>query len=327
VFRVLKPGLETCIQDYPGRVGGLRFAFPRSGPMDDWSFRLANVLVGNAPGAAALECQFLGPTLEFLRDTVVAIAGADMQAQLDGERFPLHESVAVRAGQVLEFKAAIVGVRTYVAMAGGIAAPTFLGSKSTFRKAGIGGIDGGPLRSQMTIPLGSGSGSGSAGRRAAQASVPPVSSAGPWEVEVLRGPNDDWILPDCLDEFLSARWSMAAQSDRMGIRLVGDLTWRFAPKAIHKAPEHGTDPSNIIDQEYPPGAINVAGQTPIVLGRDGPTAGGFVCPFTVPRCAFWKLGQMKPRDALRFREIRLEEALERARRISRAIAECASLDS
>ena len=107
MFEVIKPGLETSVQDYPGRIGYLNLGFPWSGAMDSWSFRLANVLVGNEPGAAGLECQFIGPTLRFQRDSVIAVTGADMQAKVDGAPIPAWESVAVSAGQVQEIADAV----------------------------------------------------------------------------------------------------------------------------------------------------------------------------------------------------------------------------
>ena len=142
MLEVLKPGLETSVQDYPGRIGYWNQGFPPSGPMDSWSFRLANVLVGNPPGAAGLECQYMGPTLKFQRDTVIALTGADMAAKLDGKPVPLWHSIAVSAGQVLEMGPARAGTRCYLAIAGGIATDPWLGSRSTFHQAGVGGMNG-----------------------------------------------------------------------------------------------------------------------------------------------------------------------------------------
>ena len=138
---MIKPGLETSVQDWPGRIGFWNQGFPPSGPMDSWSFRLANLLVGNAPGAAGLECQFIGPTLKFQRDGVFAVTGADMQATLDGA--PVA-AMAVRGG---EGGAGTchglrqTGARAYLALAGGIEAEPWLGSRATFHKAGIGGME------------------------------------------------------------------------------------------------------------------------------------------------------------------------------------------
>ena len=104
MFKVINAGLETSVQDFPGRVGFRNQGFPPSGPMDSWSFRLANLLVGNPVGAAALECQFIGPSFEFMSDHILAITGADMQATLDGKPVALWTSFKVKAGQILTLK-------------------------------------------------------------------------------------------------------------------------------------------------------------------------------------------------------------------------------
>ena len=111
MLEILQPGLETSIQDYPGRIGYWNQGFPPSGPMDSWSFRLANILVGNDPGAAGLECQFMGPTIKFRRDGVIAVCGADMSPKLDGQAVPLWESVTVKSSQTPALPFGKVGAR------------------------------------------------------------------------------------------------------------------------------------------------------------------------------------------------------------------------
>lgn len=318
MLEVIKPGLETSVQDWPGRVGYGNKGFPPSGPMDAWSMRLANLLVGNPPGEAALECQFLGPTLEFGRDTVVALTGADMQAKLDGEPCPLWESFAVLAGQTLEMAFAVSGARGYIAIAGGIAVEPLLGSRSTFHAAGVGGLDGHALEAGKQVPLGEGS--GVPGRRVRPDARPAFSADKRWVVEAVAGPNDDWIDAAGHERFLSADWTLSAKSNRMGFRLEGP-DWTFTDKAHDKLPEHGSEPANIIDQGYPLGAVNLAGQTPIILVHDGPNMGGFINPYTVPTCGFWKLGQARPGETLNFRAVSVEEAQAEARRITALCAE------
>ena len=158
MLEVIKPGLETSVQDYPGRIGYWNQGFPPSGPMDSWSFRLANVLVGNDPGDAGLECQFIGPTLKFQRASVVAITGADMQPKLDGTPIALWESVAVKAGQTLELSFAKTGARSYITVAGSITTTPWLGSRSTFHKAGVGGMEGHAIQAGQVVPVGGGKG-------------------------------------------------------------------------------------------------------------------------------------------------------------------------
>ena len=305
MIEVIKPGLETSVQDYPGRVGFWAQGFPPSGPMDSWSFRLANLLVGNSADAAGLECQLVGPALKFQATAVVAICGADMKPTLDGTPVPIWESVAVKAGQTLAMSFATMGARAYITVSGGIDTPRLLGSRSTFNKAGVGGMEGHAIESGQNIPVGKGK--GLPGRKVRPEARPKFATDKVWIVEVVRGPNDDWIDEAGHQRFLTSDWKLSARSDRTGFRLEGPQ-WTFTEKATNKAPEHGSEPSNIIDQGYPVGAINLAGQTPIILVNDGPSMGGFVNPYTVPSASFWKLGQAKPGEILRFKSVSVEEA-------------------
>ncbi|MGD8428941.1 MAG: biotin-dependent carboxyltransferase family protein [Ectothiorhodospiraceae bacterium] len=317
MFEVINAGLETAIQDYPGRVGYWNQGFPPSGPMDSWSFRLANVLVGNEPGDAALECQYVGPELKFDDDTVVAVTGGDMQPQIDGNPIELWRSYAVKAGQTLKLSYAKTGARGYIAVAGGIRTEPWLGSRATFHKAGVGGFEGSAIKAGQKIPTGDAA-SGTPDMVVVPEARPTIPTDKHWDVEVVAGPNDDWLDEAGIRTFLDAEWKLSAKSDRTGYRLDGPgdkLT--FADKAINKRPEHGSEPSNIIDQGYPNGAINLAGQTPIILVKDGPSMGGFINPFTVPTVGFWKLGQAKPSEVLHFRAISVDEAQRLEREMTR----------
>lgn len=321
MFEVVKPGLETSVQDLPGRIGYLEQGFPASGPMDAWSFRLANLLVDNNPDTAALECQFLGPTLKFHRDTAVAITGADMSPKLDQEPVPNYETVLVRAGQTLALAGARQGARAYVAIAGGIETPIVLGSRSTFHMAGVGGVEGHALQAGQKVPY-------------AESDVPvvklvkeecrpPIVNESVWKIELLKGPNDDWIDNEGHSTFFSSDWKLQAKSNRTGLRLDGPVL-SFSERATNKPPEHGEDPSNILDHGYPLGAINLAGQTPIILANDGPSAGGFINPYTVPTAEFWKLAQSRPGDIYRFKEVSIEGA-QKLRREQDALCSTKSL--
>jgi len=305
MVKVIKKGLETSVQDYPGRIGTLNLGFPPSGPMDSWSFRLANVLVGNEPGTAALECQFMGPTLKFNGDRVIAITGADMSPKIDGNPVPLWESLKVKKDQILEMTFATIGARSYIAFSGGINTTPWLGSRSTFHKAGVGGIEGKAIQDGQIIPLNKSK--SVSGRKIKKSSIPIMSTNKKWSVEVVKGPNDDWVDEKGHKMFLNSNWKLQSKSDRTGYRLEGPK-WSFTEKATNKGLEHGTFPSNIIDQGYPVGAINLAGQTPIILVNDGPSMGGFIVPYTVPSASFWKLGQAKPGDSFNFVEISVEKA-------------------
>ena len=305
MVKVIKKGLETSVQDYPGRIGTLNQGFPASGPMDSWSFRLANILVGNEPGDAALECQYIGPTLKFKSDRTIAITGANMSPKIDGKLIPMWESIEIKANQTLEMEFATVGARSYIAFSGSINSEPWLGSRSTFHKAGVGGIEGKAIQDNQILPLGKNK--NIQFRKIKKDSIPIFSNDKHWSIEVVLGPNDDWVDKKGHEIFLNSKWKLQAKSDRTGYRLDGPkLT--FADKATNKSLEHGSEPSNIIDQGYPAGAINLAGQTPIILVNDGPSMGGFINPYTVPSSAFWKLGQAKPGDTFKFVEISVEKA-------------------
>jgi urea carboxylase len=200
---------------------------------------------------------------------------------------------------------ATVGARSYIAFSGGINTTPWLGSRSTFHKAGVGGIEGKAIQEGQIIPLNKSK--SVAGRKIKKNSIPVISTNKKWSVEVVKGPNDDWVDEKGHKMFLNSDWKVQSKSDRTGYRLDGPK-WSFTKKATHKGLEHGTFPSNIIDQGYPVGAINLAGQTPIILVNDGPSMGGFIVPYTVPSASFWKLGQAKPGDRFNFVEISVEKA-------------------
>ena len=315
MIKVIKPGLETSLQDYPGRVGYRNQGFPISGPFDSWSFRLANLLVGNEVGAAAFEAQFIGPELEFQENVVFAITGGNMQPKLCGVAISLNESIQAKKGDVLSMSFSLQGARTYIAFAGGVKSTPWLGSQSTFHKAGIGGIDGRALKAGDTITLNN-STTAIVGQRVKDEFLPTFSKNKIWEIEVVAGPNDDWIDEEGHKRFLNEPWKLDAKSDRTGFRLNGP-DWTFTKKALNKTADHGSDPANIIDHGYPVGGINLAGQTPIILVSDGPSMGGFICPYTVPTCAFYKLAQSKSGEIYNFKLITVEKSQEMAREISK----------
>ena len=324
MIEVVKAGLETSVQDFPGRYGFWEQGFPPSGPFDMWSFRLANLLVGNAPEVAGLEIQFLGPMLRFASDTVIALTGATMAPKLDGNPIPQWESVAVPAGAVLETGFARIGARAYLAVAGGVDTAPVLASRSTFHMAGVGGMEGHAIEDGQHLPLGARGDDGHSGRRVKDGCRPPIPEENSWQIEVVAGPNDDWIDEEGQRMFLESDWTLQARSNRTGFRLTGP-EWTFAARATDKGPEHGEHPSNILDHGYPVGAVNLCGQTPIILVNDGPSAGGFINPYTVPSAAFWKLAQSKPNDTYRFHLVSVTEA-QAARRAIDALCTESSLE-
>jgi urea carboxylase len=293
---VLDGGTQTTLQDFPGRVGYWAVGVPPSGPMDDLSHRLANRLLGNPPDSATLEITLAGPTLRFNRDAVVALCGAAMETHVDGEAVSLWAPLAVRAGSVLRIGAARgAGARAYLAVRGGFDAPRYLGSRSVFTLGGFGGHAGRALRAGDVLHLGPDLGCGA--RIALPEALRPRFSER-WELRVLDGPHGapDFFTDADVDAFYAADWEVHYNSSRTGIRLIG-------PKPEWARPdggEAGLHPSNIHDNAYAIGAVDYTGDMPVILGPDGPSLGGFVCPATVVRADRWKLGQLKAGDRVRF---------------------------
>ena len=312
VVEVLQPGTYTSVQDYPGRVGLWSIGVPPSGPMDDYAFRLANRIVGNHESAAALEYTIIGPKLKFHRDATIALTGATSPAKIDGELIPFWQPVAIKAGQILEVGKAEQGCRGYLAVRNGFDVPVYLGSRSTFALGQFGGHAGRTLRATDMLPI-------SNPAIAACTTPAPVydAAAAPkelipsypteWEIGVLYGPHGapDFFTQDAIDMFFSTAWEVHYNSNRLGIRLNGPKpTWTRSDGG-----EAGLHPSNIHDTEYAVGSINFTGDMPVILTKDGPSLGGFVCPVTIVKAELWKVGQVKPGDKIRFKRLSFDAAL------------------
>jgi len=317
VVEVLDAGTYTTVQDYPGRVGYWDIGVPPSGPMDDWAFRLANRIVGNAPHAAGIETTVLGPTLRFHTDTVVALTGAPTDAALDDQPVAYWTPIPVRAGQTLKVGKAASGCRSYLAVRNGIDVPVYLGSRATFALGQFGGHAGRTLRPGDVLPIADPSLPATADLAPphAPAALPPqlVPQYGrAWDIGVLYGPHGapDFFKPESIETFFATEWEVHYNSNRLGIRLNGPKPqWTRSDGG-----EAGLHPSNIHDCEYAIGSINFTGDMPVILTRDGPSLGGFVCPVTIVKAELWKVGQVKPGDRIRFRPMTFDEALALERR-------------
>jgi len=314
-FEVLEGGTQTTIQDFPGRLGYWHVGVPPSGPMDTLAFRLANRLVGDAPDAAAIEMTTLGARLRFDSDCVVAITGADMAAKLDGLKAPLWQSFRVAGGSTLHFGAVRgAGTRTYLAIAGGIDVPRFLGSRGTFMLGGFGGHAGRALRAGDVVHLLAAAGSQET--LELSAALTPIYDRH-WDIGVLYGPHaaPEFFTDDDIEMLFSTDWRVHYQSDRTGVRLVGPK-----PQWARKdGGEAGLHPSNIHDNAYAVGSIDFTGDMPILLGPDGPSLGGFVCPAVTVEAERWKLGQLKAGDTVRFRRLTLDQAAVLEAALDRAV--------
>jgi antagonist of KipI len=297
VFRIVKPGLFTSVQDL-GRPGFQRFGVPVSGAMDKYAFTCANVLVGNAANDACLEVTLLGPELEVLNPTQVAVAGADFSVFVNGTVMPRWETLNVKKGDVIAFSgSAGHGCRAYIALRGGIDVPVVLGSRSTYVRGGFGGSEGRGLRAgdvlQAFAPQ----------RLLKEKRVLPAELVPIYEnefvVDVVLGPQEDMFTPEGIDTFFSHSYTLTPASDRMGYRLDGAIV-------RHKGA------AEIVTDALAPGAVQVPGSgKPIVLMMDAQTTGGYPKIATVITPDVSRLGQAKPDDKILFRRVLLREARER----------------
>ena len=309
-LEVLAPGAQTTVQSWPGRLGFWPVGVPPSGPMDDLSFRLGNRLLGNDEGVPGLEITVAGPTLSFHCETTVLVAGA-ARLRLEkagGEEAPgCWQAFGVRRGEVLTIGQVTSGVRAYLLVAGGLDVPEVMGSAATFTLGGIGGLNGRTLTAGDILRI-AGPQMSEQGGHPVQ---PPDGAALPGldarhVLRITLGPHctEDFLTPADLEAFLDAEWTVHYHSSRTGVRLIGPRPeWARADGG-----DAGLHPSNVHDNAYAFGAIDFTGDMPVILGPDGPSLGGFVCPGAVIEADRWKLGQLAAGDRLRLLAVTEAEA-------------------
>ncbi len=297
---VLRAGTQATVQDSPGRLGFWNVGVPPSGPMDDLAFRLANVAVGNPANAAGLELTGKGPVLKFGVDSVIALTGAAMPASLEGCAVPFWAPVLVKAGEVLTLGSIDgPGQRAYLAVKGGFDVPEYLGSRSTFTLGQFGGHVGRTLRKGDVLRLAHPSSSLDGCAPVPRDQIPTYGNH--WDIAVTYGPHGapDFFTPGDIDALFHSNWEVHYNSSRTGVRLIGPKPqWARADGG-----EAGLHPSNIHDNAYAIGAIDYTGDMPVILGPDGPSLGGFVCPAVITRADLWKVGQLRPGDTIRFHDV------------------------
>ncbi len=303
-FEVLSGGTQTSVQDYPGRLGYWAVGVPPSGPMDSRALRQGNLLLGNAEGCAALEITMSGPLLRFNTDAVVAVTGAVIPLTLNGEAQPLNTAVFVPAGSQLALGTiAGAGARSYLCVRGGLDVPDYLGSKSTFTLGQFGGHGGRALRAGDVLhvaPLDD----RSAGQRVPSEQVEELADVR--LIRVIYGPHGapEYFTENYMLTFFATAWEVHFNSSRTGVRLIGPKPeWVRADGG-----EAGLHPSNIHDNPYAIGAVDFTGDMPVILGPDGPSLGGFVCPVTIIEADLWQLGQLKAADKVMFEAVSIAEA-------------------
>ena len=302
---VISSGTLTTIQDYPARTGYWNVGVPPSGPFDQYSFNLGNRLLNNDEKAAGLEITLNGPTLRFNNDTQVVLSGAEMHAQLDGKAVSFWQVIDVKAGQTLKIgKTTAAGARSYLCIKEGINCPDYLGSKSTFTLGQFGGHAGRAIRVGDVLHF------NALTEKSNRSSLPvelkpKISNS--WELRVIYGPHGapDFFTDNDIEVFFESEWEIHYNSSRTGIRLIGPKPqW-----ARSDGGEAGMHPSNIHDNAYAIGTVDFTGDMPVILGPDGPSLGGFVCPATVITADLWKLGQLKAGDKVKFISVTMQSAV------------------
>ena len=300
---VVAPGVQTTVQDLGGRRGMWDVGVPPSGAWDDLSFALANLAVGNPASAAGLEAVFGGPVLKFEQRTLVCLTGAAGTATLDGRPVLVGVATVVPAGGTLDVgPCGAPGLRAYVAIAGGVAVPSDLGSRSTFLLGGFGGLEGRALAEGDLLRLGALENQGAP--MDVDTLLPTLGDT--WTLRVLAGPHGapEHLTADGIEQLFASPWTVDHRADRTGIRLLGPAPgW-----ARTDGGDAGLHPSNIHDSAYPVGGIMLSGNTPVIVGPDGPSLGGFVVPCVVVRADRWMLAQLRPGDTVRLLPISARQA-------------------
>ncbi|KIW23765.1 urea carboxylase [Cladophialophora immunda] len=308
---VLQGGAYTLIEDWPGRPTIGR-GFSHSGPMDPLAFRIANALVGNPPGKEGIEITLSGPDLKFLGPAIVAVCGAPMEVKLDGKDAPMWTRLKITAGQRLTIgKATGGGCRSYLAIYGGLPSiATWFASKATAPMTAVGGYQGRALAAGdflvITADL-----PDISGELALPKNLIP-SYPEEWDLLAMPGPYDEgFVTNESIEEFYNSTWTISHNAARGGIRLIG-------PKPKWARPdggEGGAHPSNVIEYGYPIGTVNWTGDDPCLFPIDAPDFGGFVSATTIVKADYWRLGQMKAGNKLRFKRVSYQDAIAKRKEV------------
>lgn len=311
MLKVINGGIETLVEDWPGRLGYLSKGMSASGAFDNVSLGLANLLVGNPSGEAGIE--ITGGFFEgkFTKDYIIAICGTDMQPAINNETVPMFESFKVTAGDVIKFShIGPVGFRTYLAVAGGVDVPAYLGSKSTCVFGAYGGFNGRALKPGDEIPFGKPTFDSSelCGRKLKPDVIPDYKNE--IILRAIPGPNTspDYVTDEGMELLFSRTSKIQHSSNRSAYRLE-ELPESFFARSGGGV--GGSHPSNIVDHAYAiRGTLNMCGNTPILLIADGPTLGGYLCTLNVINADLWKVGQGAPgRDFIKFDLATQDEAI------------------
>ncbi len=306
MFEVVQHGLEATVQDVYGRPGYYSYGIPPSGAQDGLSLGLANLIVGNDRNEAGLEITLLGPQIRFRDGYVVALAGADLSAQLNEEPAPRYEAFAVKKDDLLKFGPIKGGCRAYLAVAGGIDVPRVLGSKATYARGEIGGHEGRVLQKGDVLKVGKPPSNPAevVGQRVKASLVPQFTNR--WDLRVVVGIEDYVYTERGIQTFLDSEWKVSSKIDRVGYRYMGPEL-----ECVKREPPHGagSDPTNVVDSGYPVGSIHTTGTgvEPILLPNDAVSGGGYATIGTVITADLDRVGQSKTGDLTRFVRAAVED--------------------
>ncbi|KAF7547468.1 hypothetical protein G7046_g8993 [Stylonectria norvegica] len=302
VMEVLDPGALTTIQDFPGRIGYWSVGIPPSGPMDNYSFRLANIMVGNMPDMAGFECTLQGPSVRFFDDAIVAVTGGDAPIFVDNIEMPANRALSVGAGHILRIGTATHGYRMYIAVrAACVLVGRIMGSQSTFELGSLGGYAGRKLQRGDLLRfhphMEDEEGDEFLPRTFPERPIA-LQQNDRWSIRVVPGPHGapDFFTWNSFDLLFSSQWKVHHNSNRLGVRLTGPQPEWGRPTGG----EAGLHPSNIHDSPYSVGSVSFTGDEAVVLSCDGPSLGGFVVFCVVASADMWKLGQLRPGDTIHF---------------------------
>jgi biotin-dependent carboxylase-like uncharacterized protein len=303
-IEVVQPGLGVTVQD-GGREGFYHVGVPPSGALDQFSLLAANLLVGNPPDAAALECPYLGPELRFTEPALVAVTGAELEPRVNGEPREPWTCFEVAEGDVLGFGHLGRGARMMLAVSGGVEVEPILGSRATYTLGALGGFDGRALQAGDVVAIGADRDHARVGASVPVQLRPTMPSE--LEIRVVMGLYDHLLTTDGRRTFVEATWTLTPVADRVGFRYKGDALDLLKREQPFGA---GSDPSNIVDAPYPIGSIQIPGGVePIVLHRDAVSGGGYAMIATVISADMDTVAQSAPGSKTRFVPVDVEAAL------------------
>ncbi|WP_019120646.1 biotin-dependent carboxyltransferase family protein [Brevibacillus massiliensis] len=306
MLTIIDGGLQTLVQDL-GRKEYYHLGVPPSGAADKYSYLLGNILLGNPHDYAALEITMLGPKIEVRKKTVIAITGAPVEVLHNGQPAPMWETISVQEGDIISFKAASRGVKTYLCVSGGIQVPDVLGCKSTYTLSHLGGFKGRKLVAGDDVPIGEPLPGvfHHVGKRIPDEFIPEFPASA--DIRVVMGISSYRLSDEGIKAFLDSEWRVGLESNNVAYRYTGA---RVAFKPLDPPFGTGSNSSNAVDIVYPVGAIMVTNEEELILLlRDATTGGGYVTIGTAINADLDLIAQSRPHATTRFLAVTVDQAI------------------